>query len=434
MSAGGLLVQHFKFSPGSLVWLPNSAAEERLRANPLVTSVVPNRRVFRMEGLTGLWPQDEPIIVDGGGGADTSTQRIPRGVSRVGASPGFVSFTGSGVGVAVMDTGVNGQHRDFRRADGSRVVSNICFKETSVPSCDSDVAGPGGHGTAVAGVIAAVNNNFDLVGAAPDSTIYNVNVFRMNDTECPGTFCATDFDLVFGLEWIIQNHNVVSPPIQVLNVSLGRRADLGANDFLEDAFNRLAALDIVTVVAAGNWPTLGNDPTLEVSGVIPAKYSSVMAIASTTGLMGSDDGSICSIFPHVPEDTASWFTVDGRFDLLNGGVTVSAPGADKEDIVRTPGQCALLSVGVELLTREGGVGRGSGTSFSSPAVAGVVALMKQKAQSLGIALTKLLAQDKIRATANRRLDVPLDSTHRDYSFDGEREGIAWAPGALQALQ
>lgn len=425
MSAGGVLVHHFRFGPDSLVWLPNSAAQDWLRGNPFVVSVIPNRQLFPME----LVPQEPPFCDDCGGGEDPGTQRVPLGVGRIGAR--LVSFTGSGVGVAVMDTGINGQHRDFLRADGTRVVSPNCFKDASVTSCDSDVSSmAGGHGTKVAGVIAAVNNTVDLVGVAPESTIYNVNVFRVNSVECPGSFCATDADLIDGLEWILLNPQ--SPPIQAVNVSLGRRADLGANQVLKDTFQLIQDRDIVTVVAAGNWPNLGNDPTLEVKDVIPAQYPSVMAIASTPAALGSDDGSPCSVLPHVPADTASWFTVDGLFDPnTRTGVTVSAPGEDKEDIVSRPGMCGHQEVGLEVLTREGGVARAPGTSFASPHVAGVVALMKHQARTLGTTVTKISAQDKIRSTATRRLEVPLDSTHPDYSFDGEREGIVWAPGALQ---
>lgn len=192
MSAGGLLVHHFRLGPESLVWLPNSVAQERLGSNPLVASVIPNRRLFPAESLPVFWPQEPPFCGDdcGGGGEpppDPSPQRVPLGVSRIGASPGGVSFTGSGVGVAVMDTGINGQHRDFIRANGTRVVSLNCFKHSSVTSCDSDVApnNPGGHGTKVAGVIAAVNNTVDLVGVAPGSTIYNVNVFSWTVPSSP---------------------------------------------------------------------------------------------------------------------------------------------------------------------------------------------------------------------------------------------------------
>ncbi len=427
LSAGGVLAHHFRFGPDSLVWLPNSAAQERLRRNPLVTSVVPNRRIFPVESLPGLWPSGPPICKDCGG-TDPGSQRVPLGVTRIGAPPRF--FTGSGVGVAVVDTGINGQHRDLIRTNGTRVVSPNCFRVAeTVQTCDSDIAPfAGGHGTGVAGVIAAVDNTVDLLGVAPKSSLYDVNVFKFDSVACgqPNVACATDATLIQGLEWIRDHHNTVSPPIQVVNVSLSRTGTAGDNLVLKDRFDQLESRDILTVVAAGN------EPRSEVTGQVPAGYSSVMAIASTTAVAGFDDGSICSALPHVPADTASWFTTDGRFDSKSRiGVTISAPGEDKEDIVQIPDRCALQAVGLELLSKDGGVTRGAGTSFASPHVAGVAALMKEQARTLGTTLTKLAAQDKIRSTASRRGKVPLNSTHVDYTFDGEREGIVWAPGATQ---
>jgi subtilisin family serine protease len=333
------------------------------------------------------------------------------------------------VGVAVVDSGINGQHRDLIRADGTRVVSTNCFHANPVATCDSDSSlSAGGHGTKVAGIIAAVNNSVDLVGVAPESTLYNVNVFA-DLVEClPGeSFCATDDTLIDGVIWILMNHNTVSPPIQVVNVSLGRPGTPLDNIALGANFNELRLRGIVTAVAACN------DPTLEVKDTIPAGYPTLMAIAGTTAALGSDDGSAsCSIFPHVAADTASWFTTDGRFDpATEVGVTISAPGEDKEDIVKIAGKCVLQSVGLELLSKDGGLSRDAGTSYSSAHVAGVVALMKQQAAALGTTLFLPTARARIRSTANRLLDVPLDSTHASYTFDGEREGIVWAPGALQ---
>lgn len=224
-----------------------------------------------------------------------------------------------------------------------------------------------------------------------------------------------------GLEWIRLNPQ--SPPIKVLNVSLVRPGHRDDNIPLRDKFAlvTVAPLNIVTVVAAGN------DPTREVSQVVPAAYRSVMAIANTTAALGTDDP--CTAFLRVAADTAAWDTTDGAFDLfMKSGVTVSVPGEEKEDKVGTPtGGCARQIVGLELLTREGGVTRRAGTSFSSPHVAGVAALMKQQTPTL----TLDPARTKIRSSADRQGVVPLDSSYIAYTFDGEREGIVWAPGALQ---
>jgi subtilisin family serine protease len=416
-AVGGVVRHHFEFGPDSVVWLPNKAAESLLRRDFRVASVVPNRRID-VDG--------PPKCLDCGGGPPPSQQVIPTGVSRVGASPGFVPFTGQGVGVAVVDTGIWAQHRDLIRADGTRVVASFCFKDPSILSCDGDVSDlPGGHGTKVAGLIAAVNNNVDVVGVAPQATLYNVNVFRWNPTDCyPGTTCSDDGRLIQGLEWILARPSL----IKVVNISLGRAGSVGDNPTLRNRVQQLAALGILVVTSAGN------DPAAEVSGRVPASYPELMAVAATTARLGSDDGSICSVFPHVPADTASWYTTDGAFNAATKvGVTISAPGEDRADIVAGPGRCMPQSVGFQVLSNVGGVTRDAayGTSFAAPLVTGVVALMKEQAAQLGLPLDLNTARDRIRSHANLRLDVPLDPTLTPYTFDGEREGIAWAPGALQ---
>lgn len=73
----------------------------------------------------------------------------------------------------------------------------------------------------------------------------------------------------------------------------------------------------------------------------------------------------------------------------------------------------------------------AGTSFSAPHVAGVVALMLEQATVTGIPLSPFEIQMKLRSSAVRVGVAPLDSLFLDYSFDGEREGIVWAPGALE---
>jgi len=76
-----------------------------------------------------------------------------------------------------------------------------------------------GHGTHVAGIIAARNNPIGVVGVAPDAALYCVNVFQPDPTY---EVVATDESLIAGLQWIADHANQVSPPIRVVNMSLGR--------------------------------------------------------------------------------------------------------------------------------------------------------------------------------------------------------------------
>src|SRR6266550_2085943 len=113
-------------------------------------------------------PRVESIVQDnavyafarpGGGGGTTSSQVTPEGVKRVGAVSGF---TGAGIGVAVVDTGVDLQHADL-----APVIN--AFSSFGGSAQDDN-----GHGTHVAGIIAARDNTRDVVGVAPAAQIYAV--------------------------------------------------------------------------------------------------------------------------------------------------------------------------------------------------------------------------------------------------------------------
>jgi len=134
-------------------------------------------------------------------------------------------------------------------------------------------------------------------------------------------------------------------------------------------------------------------------------------------------------------DTASFFTTDGALGQWpnRDGVTISAPGESREDLVAYAGGCALQTVGLTTLANGGGLLQAWGTSLAAPHVAGVVALMQEQAYNPGpfpfISLEEI--RSKLRSSADQVGVAPLDSLSLNYSFDGEREGVVWAPGALE---
>jgi subtilisin len=382
--AGAVPRRHFQRVAAAAAQLPDPRVRAFLEHHPDVVAIVPDRPV-------------QAFAKPSRGGGGSTGQVVPAGVQHIGAVN--LPWTGNLVGVGVVDTGLDFNHQDLQS------LGSPCY--TAFTSCQDD----NGHGTHVGGIIAARNNTIDVVGVAPNATLYAVKVLDSSGS-------GTDSTVMAGLDWIAVHANTVAPEIKVVNMSLGRRGTLDDNPALHQSVQNLYTLGIAVVVAAGN------DPGLEVSQQVPATYPEVMAIASTTALDGSN---ACHFFGgFIAADTASYFTTDGAFNSTTGiGVTVSAPGEDKENVTVS---CHATSVGILSTKLGGGTTRLSGTSMAAPHVTGVVALMAEK---FGLSLTPEGARSVIRSSAARIGVAPLDSPTLGYTFDGEREGIVSAPGALQ---
>jgi subtilisin family serine protease len=371
------------------VRVPNENALSALSNNAAVLRVIPDRPIFAIQAPAAA-TKSKP------GGGETSGQTVPLGVVRVGtptAAGAAVPSDGNGIGVAVVDTGI-----DFAHAD-------LAPSATSFTAFGSSCQDNNGHGTHVTGTIAALDNSIGVIGVAPKATPYCVKVLDASGS-------GSDATLIAGLDWVRQNRNTVTPPIRVVNMSLGREGTLDDNPALHAVVKALYDAGIVTVVAAGN------DPSLEVSQNVPATYPEVFAVASTTAAGGSNKCRFLS--SAIAADTASFFSSDGKLTGLIG-VTISAPGEDREDV---SSGCLISSAGILSTNLGGGTTRKSGTSMAAPHVSGIVARYIQK---LGTGLKPEDIRTLLRGNAQGFGSAPLNSPTSSYSYDGEREGVAKAP-------
>ena len=252
-------------------------------------------------------------------------------------------YTGKGIGIAILDTGVYPHHDLIRPTN--RIVAFKDFINNRAQPYDDD-----GHGTHVAGI--AAGNGFSnerYKGIAPEANIIGVKVL---DEEGSGT----SSDIIAGIQWIIDNKDRYN--IKVVNMSFGSPAD---NSYKDDPLARAAVAAIqsglTVVVSAGNSGP--NARTISTPGITPS--------AITVGA--------------VDDNRTSTYADDFVADFSSRGPTPS--GAIKPDVV-APG------VDITSLSNTGPTAyvSHSGTSMASPMVAGVAALMYEQDKSLSPAAVK----------------------------------------------
>ncbi|MFD2331290.1 S8 family serine peptidase [Cohnella sp. GCM10020058] len=157
-------------------------------------------------------------------------------------------FKGSGIKIAVLDTGVSA-HSDLSIAGG------INFVEGSVGYADDN-----GHGTHVAGTIEAKDNKAGIVGIAPQASVYAVKVLKADGT---GTYAQ----VIQGIEWAIENH------MDIISMSFTGAEN---SEALHQAVREASEAGILLVAAAGNR---GSGTETE---MYPALFGEVVSVGATT--------------------------------------------------------------------------------------------------------------------------------------------------------
>ncbi len=238
--------------------------------------------------------------------ATPMAQAVPYGIKKVGAdvSPTATAGNGSGavsnVNAYVIDSGIDKSHPDLS------VVNHVNFTTESNKDCN-------GHGTHVAGTVAARDNTRDVVGVSPGSPLTGVKVLG-----CDGTGYYSW--IIKGVDWVTANAKKPA----VANMSLGG----GPSQALDDATRKSAATGIFYAVAAGN------------SGKNACDYSPARAGA------GTDNGIATIAATDSADNEASFSNFGSCVDMWAPGVSVVS-------------------------TRKGGGSTTlSGTSMAAPHVAG----------------------------------------------------------------
>jgi subtilisin family serine protease len=301
------------------------------------------------------------------------------GMHLIGAETAWATGTGQGITVAVVDTGFYFGHEDF--APG-KVLPGRNFVEDGKPPADD-----AGHGTHVAGIIAAsTNNERGVVGVAPDARILPVRVLA-HDAEHGAT--GTSDDLKAGIRWAVDNG------AHVVNLSLGEKSeDLFGPEMLE-AIRYAWARGVICVVASGN-DGADDDPDNDY-------YSD-----PRTGSLLRDEKALVVSATNRADGKPTYATGVGG---ANWGL--AAPGGDGS------GEDAVISTYWTSANNPSTYAFASGTSMAAPHVAGAAAILR----GLG------LSPDQ---TVRRLLDTAKDigEPGRDSTFGRGRLDLAKAVSGL----
>lgn len=158
-------------------------------------------------------------------------------------------YTGKGVKIAIVDSGV-GPHKDLN------VVKSITFIQNEKSTDDRN-----GHGTHIAGIIGALDNDIGVKGVAPEADLYSLKVFDKD-----GIGLTTS--VIKAIDWSIEND------MDIINLSLTSK--VGSTAY-EEILNRAYAEGILIVAASGN--SIETNPLID-NVEYPAKYNSVIAVSA----------------------------------------------------------------------------------------------------------------------------------------------------------
>jgi subtilisin len=308
-----------------------------------------------------------------------TAQTLPTGIDRIdGELSSTASGNGSGsvnVNVAVIDTGIDSTHPDLNVVGGKSCTA-------SVGTTDDN-----GHGSHVAGTIAAKDDANGVVGVVPGANLYAVKVLTAAGV-------GLTSDIICGIDWVTSTRTDLDPSndIVVGNMSIGGGGsdDNNCGNSNNDAYHKAicgsTAKGVLYVVAAGN-------DGVDFQSTAPATYSEVLTTTAVADFNGQPGGGAAKTCRTDVDDTSADFS------------NYATLAADQNHTIAAPGVCIYSTYML------GGYNTLSGTSMASPHMTGVAALCISSGACTG---TPAQTISKLRADAQS-----YNTTNTAYGFTGD---------------
>ncbi|WP_273124351.1 S8 family peptidase [Bacillus weihaiensis] len=282
--------------------LPSSRIEYVFDTLPIISAIVTDEEYDRLNKLSQIKNifKEKPIKIS------SQTRDWGHANSNILLMNGS-GLKGDGIKIAVLDSGIDLNHPDLKVAGGKNFITN-----------NNQFGDDNGHGTHVAGIIAALDNKIGVVGVAPNSKIYSLKIL---DSKGEGT----TIDLAEAIDWSIEHK------IDIINLSFGL---YGSDPIIEELLKKAYSKGMLIVGASGN------DNSNSIS--FPANLDNVIAVGAI------DQQQKRALFSNKGNE-----------------LEISAPGVDVLSTYLNNGYTTM-----------------SGTSMASPYVSGYLALLKQKYPTL----------------------------------------------------
>ncbi|WP_125666540.1 S8 family peptidase [Paenibacillus baekrokdamisoli] len=268
------------------------ASSQAVRHMPLIEAFsLPMLKKPLSNFLPGsIWSEEDSLLhVHGMVFKSTAREKgIPWGVQEIKAPQAWSLTTGHRIKVGVIDTGVDFSHPDLRYSLARGI--NL-LNRAALPHDDN------GHGTHIAGTIAAANQLRGMIGVAPRSIIYPVKAFDNNGS-------AFVSDIVLGIEWCVRNR------VDVINMSFGMKT---RSKSLLNAVNNAYNAGIIIIASSGND---GKRKSID----YPARYPQTIAVGATNRLRRvapfSNRGHYIDIYAPGDKILSSWLR--GKYNEMSG--------------------------------------------------------------------------------------------------------------------